>query len=254
MPGRHPGPVLPWEKRVLRAIVALAFLVVSTLMIWGAFLVGSDSNEGSLFINLGTEIFGILITVALVEWLFERRRLQDRARELAWSVFHSLERAVWVWQGGPSQMGTDALLGLIHGIGMTDPLPKFTRTLLVSLGSQSREALDKEASAIRLLPGMEPALEDLTSLRSLSDGDSAVSMRMVTEVLESATTGLGQVLHLSTQPIPAALIRYRDSTERAQEERYYAGKSWTPKAAGRSKSRDRGGEVADPPSDRPRRE
>ncbi len=251
MPGRHPGPGFSWEKFVLRAIIALGFLVVSTLMIWGAFIVGADSDEGSLFINLGTEIFGILITVALVEWLFERRRLQDRGRELAWNVFHSLERAVWVWQGGPIQMGTDSLLGLIHGIGKTDPLPRFTRTLLVNLGSQSREALDKEAPAIRLLPGMEPALEDLTSLRSLSDGDSAVSIRMVTEVLESATTGLGQVLHLSTQPIPAALIRYRDSTERAQEERYYAGKSWTPKAEGRGESGVAGSQAPAPSSDRP---
>jgi hypothetical protein len=148
-------------------------------------------------------------------------------------------------------MGTDSLLGLIHGIGKTDPLPRFTRTLLVNLGSQSREALDKEAPAIRLLPGMEPALEDLTSLRSLSDGDSAVSIRMVTEVLESATTGLGQVLHLSTQPIPAALIRYRDSTERAQEERYYAGKSWTPKAEGRGESGVAGSQAPAPSSDRP---
>jgi hypothetical protein len=229
--GRHPEPRTLLEKYVLRAIIALGFLVVSTLMIWGAFLVGADSNEGSLFINLGTEIFGILITVALVEWLFERRRLQDRGRELAWNVFHALERAVWVWQGGPSQMGTDALLGLIHGIGKTDPLPQFTRTLLVNLGSQSREALDKEAPAIRLLPGMEPALADLTSLRSLSDGDFGVWIRMVRE---------------------AALIRYRDSTERAQEERYYAGKGWTPKAEGRGKSKGGGSHASRPSSDRPR--
>ncbi len=226
---------------MLRALIAIGFLVVSALMVWRAFMVGSDTNEGSLLVNLGTEIFGILITVALVEWLFERRRLQDRARELAWSVFHSLERAVWVWQGGPRQLATDALLGLIHGIGKTDPLPQFTRTLFVNLGSQSREALDKEALAIRLLPGMKDALEDLTSLRALTDGDKAVSIRMVSEVLESATNGLAGVLSLSAQPIPAALVRYRDSSEKAQEERYYHGKGWSPRTARRGEQR-----LADP--------
>lgn len=214
---------------MLRATVAVGFLVLSAVMVWRAFVVGAESDEGALFINLGTEIFGILITVALVEWLFERRRLQDRARELAWSIFHALERAVWVWQGGPRQLGGDALLGLIHGIDKNDALPQFTRTLLVTLGSQSREALDKEASAIRLLPGLKPSLEDLTSLRALTDGDSAVSIRMVAEVLESATGGIARVLNLSAQPIPAALIRYRDSSEEAQEERYYHGKGWTPR-------------------------
>ena len=229
------------ERSLLRALVAVAFLLLSAVMIWGAFIMGSDTNEGALFVNLGTEIFGILITVALVEWLFERRRLQDRARELAWSIFHALERAVWVWQGGPRQLGTDALLGLIHGIRKNDPLPQFTRTLLVNLGTQSREALDKESMAIKLIPGMKGAVDDLTSLRALTDGDSAVSIRMVAEVLESGTLGLAKVLHLSTQPIPAALVRYRDSSERAQEERYYHGKGWTPRAQGGGASDAPGG-------------
>jgi hypothetical protein len=240
---------------LLRALVAIGFLVVSALLIWGAFVAGSESNEGALYINLGTEIFGILITVALVEWLFERRRLQDRAREMAWGIFHSLERAVWVWQGGPRQLGTDALLGLIHGIRKNDPLPDFTRTLFVNLGTQSREALDKEALAIRLIPGMKGALDDLTSLRALTDGDSSVSIRMVAEVLESATVGLAKVLHLSTQPIPAALVRYRDSSERAQEERYYHGKGWTPRTQGRGGSagqrREESGGASEPRGDRP---
>lgn len=215
---------------MLRALVALGFLLAAAALTWGAFVTGTETNVGALYINLGTEIFGILITVALVEWLFERRRLQDRAREMAWGIFHTLERAVWVWQGGPRQLGTDALLGLIHGIKKNDPLPQFTRTLLVNLGTQSREALDKEASAIRLIPGMKAALDDLTSLRALTDGDSAVSIRMVAEVLESATVGLARVLSLSAQPIPAALVRYRDSAEEAQEERYYHGKGWTPRS------------------------
>jgi hypothetical protein len=224
------------ERSVLRALIAVGFLVVSAAMVWGAFVLGADTDRGALLVNLGTEIFGILITVALVEWLFERRRLQDRARELAWGVFHSLERAVWIWQGGPRQLGTDSLLGLIQGIGRADPMPAFTRTLLINLGTQSREALDKEALAIRLLPGLKVALEDLTSLRALTDGDSAVSIRMVSEVLESGTLGLARVLSLSAQPMPAALVRYRDSSERAQEERYYHGKGWTPRAEASQKT------------------
>ncbi|RMH20294.1 MAG: hypothetical protein D6701_03975, partial [Gemmatimonadetes bacterium] len=81
---------------MIRWLVATAFLVASAGTILAAFMVGPETGSGTLLVNLGTEIFGILITVAVVEWLFERRRLQDRAREQAWNVLHGLERAVWV--------------------------------------------------------------------------------------------------------------------------------------------------------------
>lgn len=188
-------------------------------MIWTAFLIGPNTGTGTLLVNMGTEVFGILITVAVVEWFFERRRLQDRARERAWSTLHALERAVWVWQGGPRRLGTEELLGLIAGVRANNPVAASTRTLMVNLGTQCRDILDRESQALRSLPGLAPALEDLGSLRSLSDGDSTVSLRMIAEILESAATSLALVLGLSTQRIPAGLIRYRDASEEAQDER-----------------------------------
>ena len=52
-------------------------------------------------------IIGIVITVAVVEWFFERRRLQTRGRQLAWDALHAVEHAVWVWQGGPREVESD---------------------------------------------------------------------------------------------------------------------------------------------------
>ena len=69
---------------MIRATVAAAFLFISASLVWLAFFLGAATPTGTLFINLGTEIFGILVTVAVVEWFFERRRLQDRGRELSW--------------------------------------------------------------------------------------------------------------------------------------------------------------------------
>jgi hypothetical protein len=202
---------------MIRLVVIGGFLLVSVAIIVAAFQVGADSPTGTLLINLGTEIFGILITVAVVEWFLDRRRRQDRARELSWGVLHSLERAVWVWQGGPRQMGTDELLGVISGIQTDHPMEPGTRALLVALGTQSKETLDKEGAAIRTLPGLRPALEDLTSLRTLSDGGG--SIRMVGEILEAATLGVSGVLGLSTLKIPGALVAHRDSSSTAQRER-----------------------------------
>ena len=206
---------------LIRAVVASAFLIISVSCIWLAFFLGAATPRGTLFINLGTEIFGILVTVAVVEWFFERRRLQDRGRELSWRLFHSVARVVWIWQGGPQQPGSEELLGIISGIRSKDPVPRFTRTLLVNLGTQSREALDTEAAAVSSLVGLKEALGDLQSLGSLRDGESGVSVRMVAEILESSATGLSRVLGQSTHRLPSGLIRYRDPSLDAQQQRYY---------------------------------
>ena len=49
---------------MIRLVVIGGFLLVSVAVILAAFQVGADSPTGTLLINLGTEIFGILITVA----------------------------------------------------------------------------------------------------------------------------------------------------------------------------------------------
>lgn len=208
---------------MIRLVVTAVFLLVSVGLILAAFRTGADTGSGTLLINLGTEIFGVFVTIAVVEWFLERRRKQDRARELAWSTLHGLERAVWVWQGGPRQMKTDELLGLIAGIRSQEPPEPATRALLVALGSQARETLDLDAAAIRTTPALRPALEDLTSLNSLSDGGQ-VSVRMVAEILEASTLGLSRVLGLSSQRIPSALIAYRDPSSEAQAERFNEGR------------------------------
>jgi hypothetical protein len=204
-----------------RLIVALSFLIVSVGAIAGAVVVGTSTSLGAVLVNMGTEIFGILITIAVVEWFFDRKRLQDRARELSWGMLHAIERGVWTWQGGPQQVGTEELLGIIAGIKTSDSLTPTTRTLLVNVGAKAREAMNKEPKVVRTLPGLIDALQDLQSFRSLQDGDSSVSVRMVSEVLESSVTNIARVLNLPTQRIPAALIRYRDASEKRQQERFY---------------------------------
>ena len=108
-------------------------------------MAGFDTAAGEVLGNLGTEVFGILVTIAVVDWFLERRRRQDRARELAWNTLHSIERAVWVWQGGPRQPGTDELLGLVAGIRPDDVMESSTQGLIQKIGLLCRGAMQKEA-------------------------------------------------------------------------------------------------------------
>ncbi len=208
---------------MLRITIAVLFLVVSAGLIWIAFLGDPSALSASLLVNLGTEVFGILVTVAVVEWIFERRRLQDRARELAWNTLHLIERGIWVWQGGPRRLGTEELLGLVSAVAPDDELTPYTRSLLVNLGIQCKDALHKEAPAVRSLPGLAEAFQELTSLSTIQDGGSSVSMNMVVDVLDSGLKGVARILGQPTGKMPARLIRYRDASAVAQERRYFDG-------------------------------
>ncbi len=206
---------------MIRLVFAAILLLVSGALIFSAFSVDRNTATFDLLVNLGTEVFGILIVLAVVDWMLERRKLQEQARELAWATMHAVERAAWVWQGGPRRLDSDELLGLIKGIDHQDHLQPYTRALLVAVGEHSREALTREASSIKTLPGLKGALEEFTTLSSLSENRSSVSIRMVQEVLDSGISQLAQVLGQSTQVMPSSLVRGRDAGLEAQSQRFY---------------------------------
>ena len=64
-----------------RTVLAATFLVVASAILWIAVSLGPGDKK-DLLLNLGSELTGIVITVAIVDWLFERRRNADEADEL----------------------------------------------------------------------------------------------------------------------------------------------------------------------------
>ncbi len=206
-----------------RIIVPAAFLVVAGLVIWSAFLVSNGTTTQSLLVNLGTEIVGIVITVAVVEWFFERRRNHERARQLAWSALHAAEHGIWVWQGGPREVETDQLLGMLKAVSQEDPLPDFTQNLLLGLGTRAKHLLHNELTALESMPGLLGAFEELARLNAIREGGKVTPPRKVADILELGVSGLAGVLGQPTEPMPARLIRYVDPSEDAQEQRYFGG-------------------------------
>ncbi len=205
---------------MIRLVLAVTFVLVAGVLLFAAFQMEGGRRSTELLLGLATEMFGIIVTLAVVDWMLERRRRQERARDLAWATLHAVERAVWVWQGGPRRVTTDELLGLVLGIDSKDEHQPFTRSLLAGVGTRSLEVLDREASTIRTTPALADALQELSSLHSLSSQRSSVSTNLVREVLECAIQRLAHVLGLPTQAMPSGLIRHRDAAAEAQKERY----------------------------------
>ena len=216
---------------MLRALVTGGFLVLALVILSIPFLApGVGESVEGLLVNLGTEIIGIVITVAVVEWFFERRRLQNRGRQLAWDALAAVEHAVWVWQGGPREMDTDEVLGVLNAAGNEDPLPDFTEGLFLNIGTRSRRLLNNDPQAITAMPGFMNGLEHLARLSSLRDGDDPMPSRKLADILEEGTKELARSLGKPTERHLASLIRYRDPSTESQERRHYGGGGAAPSA------------------------
>ncbi len=212
---------------VLRLVVTATFLLMAGGIVWTAFLVGADTPWGNVLVNLGTETFGIVLTVAVVEWFFEKRRHANRGRQLAWDALHAVETAVWVWQGGPRELETDELLGILRAVDDDDPLPDFTEGLFMNIGTRSRRLLTNEPHAVEALPGFMNAMEDLGRLSAIRDGRVKMPSRKLADILADGTASLAKALGQPTERHLASLIRYRDPSLESQERRHFGERSST---------------------------
>ena len=208
---------------MLRALVTGGFLIVAAIILGMSFFLGVQTPTGTLLINLGTEIVGIVMTVAIVEWFFERRRLQNRGRQLAWDSLYAVEHAVWVWQGGPREMAPDEVRGVLKAVGADDPLPDFTEGLLLNIGTRSRRLLNNDSAAVATMPGLMNGLENLAWLSSIRDGSDPMSPRKVANILDEGTTALAKALGKPTERHLTSLIRFRDPSVENQERRHFGG-------------------------------
>jgi hypothetical protein len=211
---------------MLRALITAGFLALSSLvMLLPFFMPGLevDSPAGTLLINLGTELVGIVVTVAVVEWFFERRRLQTRGKQLAWDALHAVEHAVWVWQGGPREMDTDEVRALLNDVGDDDPVPDFTEGLFLNIGTRSRRLLSNDPEAVAAVPGFMNGLEQLARMSAMRDGRDPMAPRKIADILDEGTQELAKALGKPTERHLASLIRFRDPSAESQERRHFGG-------------------------------
>lgn len=206
---------------MLRVFITILFLLLAFGVVALSFHAGTGSPWGTLWMNLGTEIVGIVLTVAIVEWLFERRRRVEEARKMAWRVLHQLDHTVWVWQGGHREFDLAELVALLNGIQDKDPLPEFTQNLLMHLGSASHDTLRHEPETPAAKPSLEKALRHLAPLARIRDQMTLLPAREIASHLSAATRELAAAVGL---PLPAALpdiAKLRETSARKQEWRHY---------------------------------
>jgi hypothetical protein len=206
---------------VTRAFVTSAFLLLSVLVLWGAFTLGLETGRGEFLMNLGVEIMGIVITVAVVEWFLDRGRLQTQAREIAWDTLSAVEHAIWIWQGGPREVETDELLGIVHAVGESDPVPDFTENLFFNIGTRSKQVLHRDLKTVEALPGLIQALENFARLNAIREGKTPMGPLKIASILEDGIKALAKVLDQPQERHLSRLIRYRNPAAEEQAARHF---------------------------------
>jgi hypothetical protein len=182
---------------MFRVLLTAGFLALGSLVLLLSVYLGAEGTSGALLLNLGTEILGIVLTIAIVDWLFERRRRSADARAMAWEVLHSIDELVWVWQGGKRELNVDELLALLDVVGQSDPIAHFTEDLLMDLGTRSGNTLRLRQEITEASADLKQALETLTALTSIRDTPNRSSQE-VGAILREATLALVRYLGQET--------------------------------------------------------
>lgn len=146
-----------------RAVIALCLVVIAYYFIDRA-SVPEEYETTDLFLNIGSEILGIVITVAFIEFYFAWQRRRSEARNIAWRTLYELDQVVWLWQGGYPTFNFDELYGIVQDIQTKDKLAPTTLDTIVRLGNTAEAALAMHGRLANLIPPLEIALEELTVL------------------------------------------------------------------------------------------
>jgi uncharacterized protein (UPF0216 family) len=205
----------------MRIGIAATFLIMSALMIGSAFMEGGVTKVDFL-LNLGTEIFGIVITVAIVDYLLELRKLQDEARRIAWEVLHSIDHAVWVWQGGARQFDIDELEALLDLATESDPVPRFTQNLLLQVGSKSENTLRSKQEVVGINNNLKFALETLRRLSRMRDYENLLPTIEIVQSLQQSIRALIKVVNIQSTVIDADGVKpFRSTSIENHEWRHF---------------------------------
>ncbi len=206
---------------MLRAAVGATSLVLGLLALWLGFRV-RDGNYHDFFLNLGTEIMGIGLTVLAVEWLFEKHQARENARRIALRALHRLDHAVWVWQGGRRELDVAELMALLDLADPADPLPSFTQNLLLVLGSDAEDTLRHEPEAVRSCRHLREACGSLATLARMRDRDEAMTPSEILPSLRLAAEHLAAAAGLAIPPADRdSAARTRNPSFQKQEWRHF---------------------------------
>jgi len=206
-----------------RWILGGTVAVVAVIMMTLGVVLDADRTAGAVGLlgNVGAELLGLAATVAIIDWLIERKKHHEHVQRLAWQTLHEVDHAFWVWQGGRREFHLDELAALLNVAGPDDPLPSFTEELFVNLGIRASDNLRLQPRLMEHDRRLKAAFRSLAGLAQLREAKSVVDTGYLIEGLKTAVRGLAEVTGQSPHPGEfTAAKSFRDASRDAQRRRY----------------------------------
>ena len=207
-----------------RIIIGSALILLSLISILlSVFFSESLGKWADVFGGLGTEGTGIALTVIIVDWLLERKRMREEVVRLAWRLMHEIDNCVYMWQGGRREFHLDEMAALLQMVESRDKVAPTTEIVLVQLGVKASDAVRLQSKLLRFDKRLAGSLRPLTGLAQLKELGSIASAEYVRDSLTQALHGLatisGQGIEMTQSNVARQL---RDASGAAQKKRYVA--------------------------------
>jgi len=204
-----------------RILLTAILGAIAAVMVTTSLLLDKTASVYDLLLNLGSEVVGIALTVAIVDWLIERAKLREEAQRIGWAMLHDIDHAVWVWQGGRREFHLDELVALLNLVEDSDPLPPLTQNLLANLGIRASDTLRLQSRVFKYHRDLKHAMQYLASLSQIRELNKLMPPSFVVESLRSAITELAGVTGQGLHPNEFGVAKtYRDPSAEAQQARY----------------------------------
>ena len=206
---------------MLRIWMAIGIGIAALSMVIGGLAANDFSSWPDTLGNLGAELIGIALTVAIVDWLIERKRLREQSQQFAWRLLHDMDHALWVWQGGRREFHLDEMVSLLRLAQSSDPFPATTQDLFINLGVRASDMIRLHTRLMTFDKRLKKACSALGSLSQLRESRGSLDTAYVIDAVRQGVSQLaavtGQTVHEGEFGVARA---FRDPTLRAQEQRY----------------------------------
>lgn len=203
-----------------RIRISVLFFLLSMGCLWLVYFGHLSTETSGILANLGTGFIGTVLTVLIVDWLYERRSSSERGRSFALSVILELDHAVWVWQGGKRSFDVDELYTLIHNAEESDPVPPYTQNLFMRLGTRCASYIKLNTEDLARNKPLEDSLAKIAQLEGIRDGQ--FKFELLRGIL---LDGIGPLLNscglAKPTMIDLPLTAHRTTSEEHQHFRHY---------------------------------
>lgn len=206
----------------LRMIIAVVFLLFSFFLIRFSFRADENLTLSDIYLNLGTEIIGIVLTIVIVDWLFERKRTREETKKIAWSGLNKINYAVWVWQGCPRDFDINALFNYLAITGDNDQLTDTSQNLIIQLAHTSEETITLNSESVNTNKQLKKALEELSTLSKIRETNNLLLPNVIARKLHNATLSFAEVLNIPySEKVDNEIESIRDTSFEKQKWRRF---------------------------------